>query len=158
MDVWLVRHAIAADRAADSEADFDRPLTEHGREVFGGLAQFLVEHLKMPERIVSSPLVRAVQTAELLGRASGLKTKDSILSDVLAPGMNIERLLEFLRRQDVERIALVGHEPDMSRCTSELIGGGRIAFGKGNIASIRFDDALQAGAGELRWFVGPKLL
>lgn len=158
MDVWLVRHAIAADRSPHSDADFDRPLTEHGRDVFEDLAEFLAERAKMPERVVSSPLVRAVQTAELLCRAAGLKRKDSLLDDVLAPGINIELLLAFLRRQNVERIALVGHEPDMSRCTAELIGGGRIAFGKGNIACIRFNGLLQAGAGELRWFLGPKLL
>jgi len=158
MDIWFVRHAIAADRAPHSAADCDRPLTEHGRDVFEDLAEILAEHVKMPERIFSSPLVRAVQTAELLAEAAGLKKKDLAVSDVLAPAVNLERLLDFLREQKVERIALVGHEPDMSRCSSALIGGGQFAFGKGNVACIRFDGVPGPGAGELRWFIGPKLL
>ena len=158
MEVWLVRHAIAADQAPNSTADEDRPLTEHGQALFNDLADSLARHVKMPGCVASSPLVRAVQTAELLCRASGIKKKELLITDVLAPGVSVHRLLEYVQQREVDRIALVGHEPDMSRCTSQLIGGGSVSFGKGNIACIRFTGALEAGAGELRWFLSPKLL
>ena len=64
-------------------------------------------------------------------------------------------LTQFLHDQPAERVALVGHEPDMSQCLADLIGGGQYAFGKGFIAAIEFDSIPAIGAGRLRWLVGP---
>lgn len=158
MQVWFVRHALAAERETFTGPDEERPLVDKGRRQFRTVARWLADRHHRPDLIVSSPLVRAVETAELLSKAAGLKKKDVALNELLAPGINIDKLMHFLREQTVETIALVGHEPDMGSCTSRLAGGGVYDFGKGNIACIRFNGSPGWDNGELAWFVGPKLI
>lgn len=158
MQVWFVRHALAAERDTFTGSDEERPLVDKGRRQFRAVARWLIEQKHAPDLVVSSPLVRAVETGQLLCKAAGLKKKDLLLSDLLSPGINIDKLMHFLREQTAETVALVGHEPDMSSCTSRLVGGGQYDFGKGNVACIEFSGPPGFDNGELAWFVGPKLI
>jgi phosphohistidine phosphatase len=157
MELWLVRHAVAAEQDEFEGPDAERPLTPKGRRRFREFCQGLAKQAAMPQLVVTSQLVRAVQTAEILAPAAGLKKREIVVSDVLAPGIELGQLLPFVREQAGERIALVGHEPDLSHLLEELIGGGAFRFGKGFVAAIDFDSAVAAGAGRLAWFLGPKL-
>lgn len=159
--VWLVRHAIAAEAVADSNdesaSDFDRPLTDKGRRKFRRLARSLVRQGQVPDLIVCSPLVRAVQTARVLAKAAGISKPEILVEEVLAPGVQFRRLDAFLKARPEACVALVGHEPDMSRSLGHFIGGGQVAFGKGHVACVCFDEKVGPKTGQLSWFVGPEL-
>lgn len=157
MQLWLVRHAVAAERDEFAGPDTERPLTNKGRRRFREFCNWLADQTAMPGRIVSSPLVRAAETAAILAKAAELKKSTVAFTDILAPGLDTTALLQFLGDDAQDCTALVGHEPDMSQCLTELLGGGQFAFGKGFIAAVEFASAPALGAGRLRWFAGPKL-
>jgi phosphohistidine phosphatase len=155
MHVLLVRHAAAADAAAFSGSDFDRPLTVDGRQRFSAVAHWIAARGKTPEVIVSSPLLRTRQTAEILRDATGVENSTLLIDDIAAPGIHPRRLAEFLSKLRKDVVAVVGHQPDMGHCLSRFIGGGHVAFGKGHVACIDFDGDPDPDAGSLCWFVGP---
>jgi phosphohistidine phosphatase len=157
VQLWLVRHAAAVDREEFTGPDADRPLTGKGRRRFRDFCDYLADETETPEVVVTSPLVRAADTAAILARAAGLKKSSLVTTDLLAPGVDLTALLELVHEQSAERVALVGHEPDMSQMLIELIGGGAFDFGKGFIAAVDFTSAPAIGAGRLRWLIGPKL-
>jgi phosphohistidine phosphatase len=157
MQLWLVRHAVAVDREEFTGPDAERPLTDKGRRRFRDFCEWLADQTEMPEVVVTSPLVRAAETAAILAKASGLKKSNVLSTDLLAPGVDLTALLEVVHEQSAQRIALVGHEPDMSQMLSELIGGGEFDFGKGFIAAVEFAAAPAIGSGRLRCLVGLKL-
>lgn len=157
MQIWLVRHAIAAEREEFSGPDSERPLTEKGKKQFREFAAWLADQVEAPTAIVTSPLVRAVETAEILRKALDLKKKDVAPSDSLSCGADATELLEAARAASAERVALVGHEPDFSEALAHFIGGGAVAFGKGFVACVEFDGNPELGAGRLNWFIGPRM-
>ncbi len=156
MDLFILRHAWAADRDdAQWPDDRLRPLTEAGRRRFAKLAAKLVENGLTPEVIATSPLARCVQTAQIL---AGEAAKPEIVElDALKPDSDLAELMRWTAGQAAshERLAWVGHSPDMERLTGRLIGASEalIRFAKGGAARIRFDGPLEVGAGELRWLV-----
>lgn len=157
--LYLVRHAIAAERGEDWPDDDQRPLTERGivrfQEAVSGLESLGVEL----DEVFTSPLVRAKQTADLL--AAGVKGKPSVkILDTLSPGHNpssvLAQLAKVARRQ---RIALVGHEPGLGELAAHLIGAGRaLPFKKGGICRIDVESLTSRRAGALAWFVPPRVL
>jgi phosphohistidine phosphatase len=157
MQLWLIRHAVAVERDEFDGPDAERPLTDKGRKRFRECCDWLADRSVTPDAVLSSPLVRAAETAAILARAFGLKKTSLGFTDLLAPGLELKALLQFVREQTGECIALVGHEPDFSECLSQLVGGGAFAFGKGFIAAVEFNSELAIGSGRLRWLVGPKL-
>lgn len=157
MQLWLVRHAVAVERDEFDGPDAERPLTGKGCRKFREFCNWLAGQNVAPEAIFSSPLVRAAETAAILARAFGLKKSSLGLTDLLTPGVDLKALLQFVREQPGDCIALVGHEPDFSECLSQLVGGGAFAFGKGFIAAVEFNSEPAIGSGRLRWLVGPKL-
>src|SRR5579871_4093623 len=157
MEVLFVRHAVAED-ADVVGSDFSRPLTAKGRKQFRALADWMAERGLEPHFVVSSPLVRAVQTAEILSEGAGLTSKSFRVDEHLSPGVDPARLITFLEELHSPRVALVGHEPDMGNCTAEFIGGGGFTFTKGAVACVQFDGKRALGKGRLAWFLNPKLL
>jgi phosphohistidine phosphatase len=156
MHVLFVRHAAAADAGECSNSDFDRPLTEEGRRRFTAVAQWIAARGKTPDVIVSSPLVRARQTAEILRDITGVEHSTLMIDDVAAPGIHPRRLAEFLCKLEQDVVAVVGHQPDMGHCLSKFIGGGHVSFGKGHVACVEFDGEPSSDSGTLCWFVGPR--
>jgi phosphohistidine phosphatase len=161
MDLYIIRHAWAADRDDRQWPDDDlRPLTEEGRERFTQMAARLLGRGLTPEVIATSPLVRCVETARLL--AAEADKVEVVELDELRPGSDVEGLLQWTARQarKHERIAWVGHAPDVNRLTAALVGdrGGVIHFAKGAVAAIRFDGPPAIGSGELQWLVTAKIL
>ena len=161
MDLYIVRHAWAADRGDPQWPNDDlRPLTEEGRARFARMVAKLAERGMTPEIVASSPLVRCVETAQLL--AAGAGKVEVVERDELRPGSDLRGLLRWTARQagQHQRIAWVGHVPDVNRLAAALIGGeeGLIHFAKGSVAAIQFDGLPTLRGGELRWLVTAKVL
>jgi phosphohistidine phosphatase len=159
LELYLVRHAIAADRGSDYPDDSKRPLTSAGIARFRKEAKALAELDVGIDLVISSPLTRAKQTAEILAQA--LATRPSVtLSDSLAPaGTPASVFQELAKHMRKGRIALVGHEPNIGELAGRLIGSRTpIEFKKGAICRIDFEVFPPKGSGQLRWFLTPKML
>jgi phosphohistidine phosphatase len=161
MDLYIIRHAWAADRSDPRWPEDDsRPLTEEGRRRFAQVAAALAGRDAAPTMIASSPLVRCVETAQLLADAVG-KSEVAVI-DELRPGGGLDGLLRWTQRQtrSHKAVAWVGHAPDVNRWAAAMIGdgGGLIRFTKGAVASISFDGPPAPGSGELQWLVTAKVL
>jgi phosphohistidine phosphatase len=157
MIIYFLRHGLAEDRAGWLADDTQRPLTKEGNEKLAQSAELLTRLSLGLDLIVTSPLVRAFQTAQIV--AQRLDIVDKLIQDErLAPGFDLPRLSEVLTAHPgVETLMLVGHEPDFSETISDLIGGGRVVCKKGGLA--RVDVASQSPlSGELIWLMPPKLL
>ena len=158
-DLYLVRHAIAAERGEQWPDDTKRPLTDTGmtrfKEAVAGLAWLGVEI----DEIFTSPLVRAKQTATLLADGLGNKTSVKTL-DALSPGHTPRQVMnELSRTAKRRRIALVGHEPGLGELAAHLLGAARpLPFKKGGVCYIAVQGLTSRRAGELLWFLPPKLL
>jgi phosphohistidine phosphatase len=158
-ELYVVRHAIAAERGADWPDDDQRPLTEKGIARFkDGLAGLTWLDVVLDE-IFTSPLVRAKQTADLLAAEISGRPPVKLLP-VLAPGHAPEEVMSQLARvARRRRIALVGHEPGLGELASHLLGTKRpLLFRKGGVCRIDLQGLTGKRAGSLTWFVTPKML
>ena len=159
LELYLIRHGVAADRGSDYPDDSKRPLTSDGISRLRKSAKALAELDVDFDQIIASPLVRTKQTADIFAQA--LPSNPSVvLSDSLAPAGTpsavFQELGKHMRRA---RIALVGHEPNLGELAARLIGARTpIEFKKGAICRIDFEVFPPKGTGALRWFVTPKML
>jgi phosphohistidine phosphatase len=158
MRLIIIRHAIAVERGTPDIADEDRPLTRKGERRFREVARGLARIEPRPDMLLTSPLPRARQTAEIAAQAWGkLKPKKS---DVLAGGSfaEVAGLVDKLPRDS--SVALVGHEPDVSELLAAILGSkdaAAFAFKKGGVAAVDVAGPLGQG-GALRWALPPRLL
>jgi phosphohistidine phosphatase len=159
MELYFLRHGKAADVGEQGACDdFSRALTDHGITEMEAEAKALDRLDVRPDLILTSPLVRAKQTAQIVAKRLGLK-KDLVETDLLAPGCDLKQLRKLLGAYDsYHKIMLVGHEPDFSSMVGELIGGGNIEMKKGGLATITIERPFRTGAGVLQWLVPPKIL
>jgi len=157
MIVYFLRHGLAEDRETWKEADALRPLTDKGKMQMGLTAEMISALVPDLDAIITSPLVRAKQTALIV--AKKLDMEESLIEEArLSPGFGPEELVEIIKeRSGAEGLILVGHEPDFSLVVSQLIGGGRLVFKKGGLARVDLY-ALDPPQGELVWLIPPKVL
>ena len=159
LELYLIRHGIAAERGDEFPDDSKRPLTSDGIAALKKEAKALV-HLGIDfDQIIASPLVRTKQTAEVFSQA--LPSKPPVaLADSLAPaGAPAAVFQDLAKYSRKERIALVGHEPNIGELAGQLIGARvPLEFKKGAICRIDFEVFPPKGAGRLRWFLPPRLL
>jgi phosphohistidine phosphatase len=124
MEVYLIRHGLAGDRG-DYEDDNLRPLTDEGRQKTNKIAKQLVKVGLSFDVILTSPLVRATQTAEILKKARLSDRIETFPS--LAPGGNIQEWVDWYcqwyGKEKRSSIALVGHQPDLGCWAEALIWG-----------------------------------
>ena len=154
--VYFLRHGIA-DRSEWSGDDFERPLTARGRSQMRREAETIVRLNLALEVILSSPLARACQTAEIVAEALGDRER-FVIDRRLAPGFGVSALADMLaERPGLTALLLVGHEPDFSETISALIGGGRVVCKKGSLARVDLPDVAGAHA-ELVWLIPPTML
>ena len=155
MELYFLRHGIAADVGPEGSGDAGRPLPAEGIKKMKEEARGLRRLDVRPDVLLSSPLVRARQTAEIVRHALGL---DSRLVDALAPGCGVAQLRDLLGEyRSAERIMIVGHEPDFSDLISALTGGSRIMLKKGGLARVDLE-TVSDGAGTLVWLLPPLAL
>jgi phosphohistidine phosphatase len=155
--LYFLRHGQAAGRAEWQGEDAARPLTTDGKRRLqreGAALRALDPGLDL---IITSPLLRAQQTAEIVASALGPGAK--LTTDPrLAPGFGPGQLKALLAaHRGASALMLVGHEPDFSETVSHLIGGGRLDVKKGALALVELEDRA-ALAGRLLWLIPPKVL
>ena len=158
MRLLLIRHAIAVPGGTPGFEDDERPLTPRGRKRFKAAARGLLRMLDRPDVLLTSPLLRAAETAAIVADAFGkLEPRPE---RALAHG-GTEAILTLLRRQPTSAtVAVVGHEPTLSQLLARLLGSGqaeRFAFKKGGAALVDVADTGRS-AGRLIWFVKPRIL
>jgi phosphohistidine phosphatase len=162
MELMLVRHAIAGQRDPGKwPDDRERPLTGGGKRKFEPVAHALSRLWETPEAVLSSPLARAWQTAEILQKKAGWPQPEEFRA--LEPGRSpTETIAAMKKRPGAERVALVGHEPFMHEFLSLALGGTAEGIGlemkKGGVALVRFEGPVKAGAGRLLWLLPPRIL
>jgi phosphohistidine phosphatase len=155
MKVYFLRHGIAADREEWHGSDFDRPLTREGRDRMEREAKTICRLNLALDAIVTSPLVRAKETAEIA--AAPLKLKP-VPDERLGPDFDVQRLGEILREHTgADALMLVGHEPNMSETIGEIVGGARVDLKKGGLACVELNDVNDV-SGNLLWLIPPKIL
>ena len=156
--IYLIRHAIAEERGDEWPDDDLRPLTEEGMSRFSNGARGFFTVAAPPEQVVTSPLVRARQTAELLARAAERPLPLTVM-DELSPGYPPSEVLTQVRKLgDLQRVALVGHEPDLGYLAAHLLDAKRpLPFKKGGIGCIDVTWG-RPPRGTLVWFLPPKIL
>lgn len=155
MRCYFLRHGIAAERDEWQGSDFDRPLTERGRERMAREAKTMARLGIEPDAILTSPLVRAKETATIVAKA--LKLQDRLAEEErLGLSFDAGRFESIIRdHHDAQELMLVGHEPSFSQTVGKLIGGARIDFKKGALARV---DLAMGSQGALVWLLPPKAL
>lgn len=160
--VYLIRHGIAVERGSYPD-DGQRPLVEKGLRKTEKIAQRLLTLGLQFDTLLTSPLVRAIQTAELLC-AAGL-AQDYQIFNPLSPEGNLQDWLVWLGTWESlkhQTLAMVGHEPDLSQWAQQLVQGrisARWVLKKAGIIGISVPDARHAiGQSELFWLAPPRLI
>jgi phosphohistidine phosphatase len=157
-ELYLVRHGVAKERGNSWPDDAKRPLTEDGidrmRKAARGLAKLGVRF----DIILTSPFVRARQTADILAEVYDEKPP-VVVVESLAPGGTLQAIIADVERHGrASRLALVGHEPDVGELAARLAGARYpLEFKKGSVCRIDHK-TFPAGPGRLRWFVTAKVL
>jgi phosphohistidine phosphatase len=146
--LYLLRHG-KADWPNWDRPDDARPLTEEGKDQVAAVAKLLAR-LDISPAIVTSPLPRASQTAEIAGEYLRQKVRTDPL---LRPGFDAGKLRKLLQGFSGNSIMVVGHEPDFTRTIFQLTGGAT-KLSKAGVALVDLDIASMKG--ELRWLVPPK--
>jgi phosphohistidine phosphatase len=159
-ELYLIRHGLAAERGENFPDDTKRPLTSRGIQRLQREGQALAALDVAFDVILTSPLVRARQTAEAI--AGTLRTRPPIVNaEGLAPGGTHNAIIDELGKHAHRRkkIALIGHEPGMGELAARLLGLRKsLEFKKGAICRIDVTALPPTGPGQLRWFLTPRIL
>ena len=167
MNLLVIRHAIAEDKekfAATGRNDDQRPLTDAGRAKMRRGAQGLRTVVGKVAVLASSPLLRARETAEIVGPALGVSRVEIV--EALRPDREYDELIAWLDERaepndDAYTVAVVGHEPHLSGLVTWLMTGrddSRVELKKGGVCLLHFDGEAKKGTAILRWLVTPSQL
>jgi phosphohistidine phosphatase len=161
MELLIIRHAIAFERDRHRwPDDAARPLSPLGvrrsRKAAAGLKQLC----KVPDRLLTSPLIRARETAKILTQVAGWPRAE--IAPELKPGKGVAAVLTVLGKDRSRRIALVGHQPDLSAlltaCLLKDNSARPIEIKKNAVACLSFDGRARADGAALKWLATPRLL
>jgi phosphohistidine phosphatase len=149
MKLCFLRHG-EADWPNWNKPDDERPLTERGRKEMKRVAKFLQRLKFSADAILTSPLPRASQTAEIVAERLGIELKTET---ALAHGFNVERLRRLLGKAGADCVMVVGHEPEFSEVIKELTGG-EVKLSKAGVALLEVNR--ECTSGKLLWLFPPK--
>lgn len=161
MELLIIRHAIAFERDRHRwRDDGARPLTAPGMRRSRRAAAGLKAITKAPDRLLTSPLVRARQTAKILTEVAGWPPAEEVLE--LLPGAAAQALLTRLAKDRNKRVALVGHQPDLGALLTACLRGDqtaiRVDLKKNAVACLSFRGSARAGRAVLKWLATPRML
>ena len=155
MELYLLRHADAGDPAEWDGDDAKRPLSAKGEKQARNLARLLSKNGFAPDSIVTSPKVRARQTAEVLAEAVGVNVDIDARLGALD---GLDELDAVVTDAGGSKVVVVGHDPDFSDLCAELTGTPNLPIKKGAMCRIDVSLPLRPGRATLRWLVPPDLL
>jgi phosphohistidine phosphatase len=156
MLLHLLRHAHAGDPAGWTGPDAARPLSDKGRSQAERLGRFLADNDFQTDAVITSPKLRASQTAEIVAGHLGVGVTED---DRLAGGLDLATVEALLTAAgDPERPVLAGHDPDFSELVALLCDTENVPMRKGAFARIEVDRPLRPGGGTLRWLIAPDAL
>lgn len=161
MQLLLIRHAIAEDSTSFlPQADAARVLTPEGRAKMQKAVKGLSQQIDIINYLISSPLVRAQQTADIV--ASGFPTTIRETLSLLSPGGSFHGILDYLQQyQATDTVALVGHETDLGELGAWLLSGQRanwLPMKKGSVYLLEFNHHVVSGKAVLQWALTAKQL
>ena len=162
MKLLIIRHGPAGDSdtwEAEGRDDRLRPLTSEGKKQMRKAAAGLPALVRDVQLLATSPLTRAVQTAEIVATEYGCEI---VTLEALAPDRDPEDAVRWLRKQEPDlTVGLVGHEPHLSSLVGYLLTGKRASFldlKKGGAGLLEMTAPLQPGGGALEWLLTPRAL
>jgi phosphohistidine phosphatase len=150
MQLYFLRHG-EADWPDWKKSDDERPLTKRGKKEMHEVAAFLVRLKVRPDLILTSPLPRAAQTAEIAAEHLDVKCREE---QRLAPGFGADELEQIINKHSVESLMIVGHEPDFTRTITALTGAS-LKLSKAGVALVDLD--ISSHRGRLLWLFPPKI-
>jgi phosphohistidine phosphatase len=161
MELMIIRHAIAFERDHRRwDDDGARPLSPAGIRRSRKAAAGLKELCRVPDRLLTSPLIRARQTAKILTDVAGWPRAE--VAPELAPGQAAEAVLALLGKDRSRRVAVVGHQPDLSAllgaCLLRNHGALPIEMKKNAFACLSFAGPARIGRAVLKWLATPRML
>ena len=157
--LYLIRHGVAEERGEKWPDDTLRPLTTRGkarlRESAAGLLALDVRF----DEIVTSPLVRARQTADVLASVFAEAPKVTSLTSLAGGNRVVDVIADLAKFAKRQHLALIGHEPSIGLLAARLVGSRHaLPFKKGAVCCIQVEALPPEGAGDLIWFATPKML
>ena len=155
LELYLLRHAHAGNASEWTGDDSLRPLSPKGRRQAERLGRYLAELRFEPDSILTSPKLRALETAQIVADSLGVAVTTD---DRLSGGLDVDVLEAIISGDGGRQIMLVGHDPDFSDIAGELIGTPYLALKKGALARIDLSLPLGPGVGTLRWLLPPDLV
>jgi phosphohistidine phosphatase len=159
MDLYLIRHAKAQPLGEGGIVEDEaRPLTDAGRSQCEALATALQRRSVHVGRVLTSPLLRARQTAEAVLHHWPAPVPHLEVSELLAPGFKPRRLTRVLADLEESAVGLVGHMPDLAVYAAWLIGSkkAQIDLDKAGVARIVCEKGIDKGEGVLTWLITPE--
>lgn len=153
--VHLLRHAHAGDPYDWSGDDALRPLTRKGRKQCDRLGHFLDAHGIRPDVIMTSPKIRALQTAELVAATLGMTIR---VDERLADDFGRRELSDLINESGAREPMFVGHNPDIAGLLAYLVDAAGIPMKKASFATIDLEVGMGDGNGTLRWLIPSELL
>jgi phosphohistidine phosphatase len=161
MELYIVRHGIAVDREDPKcPPDPERYLTDEGKEKSRQVAKGLAEIASVPDLILSSPYVRAAQTAEIFAEALEYSKQKIRTSDLLLPGAEpLQLFRELAKDKDLSTVFVFGHAPHLDDLLATAVGTKHhiSSLKKAGVAFVELK-RLSPPSGELVWLATPKLL
>lgn len=159
MLLYLIRHGIAIDRSdPKSPPEAERPLTAKGVQKTRAAALGLAELGAKPDVFLSSPYVRAVQTAEIFAEAFGFSPEKIRFTEALKPAANPAEIVKEIQRIRAKEIACFGHAPHMDLAIAHLSGARAVFTELKKAGAACFEHSAPHGRWLLRWLVSPKIL
>lgn len=156
MKLYIVRHGEANPLGGEFRNDYERTLTEQGRAEAMLMAQALVNIDLNISTILTSPLVRAVETGEIFGRAL---LREPTVSRKLEPGFDPRELAEEIQAMDNGGgVVIIGHQPDMSIFVSYLISPAHAATIGMETCAVACVHLSSTGPPKLRWLLTPEIV
>jgi len=156
MVVYVMRHAEAVE-GSDTLQDEWRYLTENGRSAAEKVCSSIAKIGRKPRLTITSPLTRAVQTAEIAAEKACRKNM-VVASGLLLPGADISELVTYLKDcKDAKRVMLVGHEPQLGSLVANLLGleDGTISLKKSACVALELDPDKDSESAAFLWYLAP---
>ncbi len=158
MKLYLIRHAEALELGERGITnDEERPLSEKGETQAEAMAHAFREQGIVLDKLLTSPLLRALQTAEILLRVWDRPELTLDICDALMPSGKLRKLSKSLTKLEGKKIGVVGHMPQLGEFAAWLLGNkkAQIDLAKAGVLCITCDDAPCKGLGALQWLVTP---